>query len=141
MRQVMKLLFAPALVLSMGTAGCATSWYPRIDLKDLPHTHYDVTRYTSATKSSAIILDDPNDDVLLTVAKEKSRTKREGLSTPQEYVKDFLWSPNAYRLLDKETGNVLGYLLISPELKWRASYNKAKGKVSIWIDDPYDCDR
>jgi hypothetical protein len=82
-------------------------------------------------------LDDPNDDVLLTVSKDKFQTKREGSGTPQAYVKDFLWGPNAYAFQDKETGNVLGYLLISTELKWLANYNRAKGKVNIWIEDPF----
>ncbi len=138
MKHSMKLFFGSVLVFGIGTAGCSGLLSSRIGLKDLPQTHYEVTRYTSGTKGLAIIFDDPNDNVRLTVSQDKFRAKREGSGTPQTYLKDFIWTPKAYEVQDKETGAVLGYLLISPELEWLVHYNKAKGKVSIWINDPHD---
>jgi hypothetical protein len=132
----MKLVFVLVLVFVMGTVGCAGLMSSRVDPKDLPETEYEVTRYRSGTRSLAIILDDPSDDVVLTVGIDKVRTKKEGLSTPQRYMNKFLGTPEAYQLQDKETGNVLGYLLISPQLKWLVHYNRGKGRVTFSIEDP-----
>jgi hypothetical protein len=121
----------------MASAGCAGLLFARVDVKDLPQTDYEITRYTSGTRGVAIILDDPNDDVLLTFGTDKFRTKKEGLKPPQRYLKQFMGSPKAYQLQDKETEQVLGYLLISWELEWLVHYNRGGRKVSICIEDPY----
>ena len=135
MRQLLKSSCALVLVFGIGTSGCTRLLFPKVDLKDVPQTDYEVIRYTSGAKSPAIILDDPNDDVLLTF-KDKPRTKKEGLNAPQRYLKKFLGDPKAYRLQDKETGDILGYLLISPHLEWLVRYDKKGGTVGISIEDP-----
>jgi hypothetical protein len=53
-------------------------------------------------------------------------------------MKEFVWAPMVYRLQDKQDGTLLGYLLISPELKWVIQHEKNKGKVNLYITDPYD---
>jgi hypothetical protein len=136
MRCPVRLVFVLVLVFIMGTVGCAGLMSSRVDLTDLPETQYVATRYRSATRSLAIILDDPSDDVVLSVDIDKVRTKKEGLSTPQRYLNKFLGPPEAYQLQDKESGDVLGYLLISPHLKWLVHYNRGKGSVTFSIEDP-----
>jgi hypothetical protein len=106
---------------------------------DLPDTLFEASVYRSCSAAPAAILDDPNDDVLLSPSIDKYRFKKQGLRPPQKYLKEFSWSPpEIYRLQHRETGNVLGYLLISPELEWLVRYNKDKGEVRIWIEDPYE---
>jgi hypothetical protein len=136
MRYPVKFMFVLVLVLAMGTAGCAGLMSSEVDPTDLPESQYEVTRYRSATRSLAIILDDPSDDVVLTVDIDKVRTKKEGLSTPQRYLDKFLGEPEAYQIQDKETGKVLGYLLVSSDLQWLVHYNRAKRRVTFSIEDP-----
>jgi len=129
------------LVLSVGALGCAGLSFQRIDLKDLPETPHIATVYRSGTKGLAVILDEPNDNVVATVTYEKFRAKKDGLKVPQGYLKDFIWTPDAYVLQDKESEKVLGYLLISPELEWLVHYNRGDEVLGFWIDDPYDSRR
>lgn len=129
------------LLLSLGALACATLSqlsYQRISPVDLPDTLFEASVYRSSTAAPAAILDDPNDDVLLSPSIDKYRFKKQGLRPPQKYLKEFSCSPEVYRLQHRETGNVLGYLLISPELEWLVRYNKDKGEVRVWIADPYE---
>ena len=135
-RFVKSCIVLPSLFI-LAIAGCAGLLSPTVDLKDLPETDYLTTRYTSGTKSLAIILDDPNDDVLVTFGSEKFRTKEMGLSPPQKYLQKFMGEPKAHELQDREEKHVFGYLLISHELEWLTHYNKNKRQVSISILDPY----
>ncbi len=140
MKRFTALIYAAALALSLGVVACATSSFERIDLNDLPETPFEITVYRSATKGLAVILDEPRDRVLITVIREKHRAKKEGLKTFEGYLEEFIWTPKVYRLVDKQDALVLGYLLISPELKWLIRYDKDERKVNIWITDPYDVD-
>jgi hypothetical protein len=126
------------LVFSVGALGCAGLSFQRIDLKDLPETPFEATVYRSGTKGLAVILDEPNDGVVGTVTNEKFRAKKDGLKVPQGYLKDFIWTPDAYLLQDKEDEKVLGYLLISPELEWVVQYNRGHEVLDFWIEDRYD---
>ena len=80
MKRPVKPLFGLALVLVIGTVSCAGLLFPTVDLIDLPETRYEVTRYISSTKSLAIILDDPDDGVLLAFSTGEFQTKKEGLN-------------------------------------------------------------
>ncbi|NVM22969.1 MAG: hypothetical protein HWN68_14460 [Desulfobacterales bacterium] len=124
--------------VGVGASGCAALSFQRIDLKDLPETPFEATVYRSGTKGLAVILDDPNDDVVATVTNEKFLAEKDGLKAPQGYLKDFIWTPDAYLLQDRKGQKVLGYLLISPELEWLAHYNKGHKALDFWIEDPYD---
>lgn len=125
------------LVLGVGALGCAGLSFQRIDLKDLPETPFEATVYRSGTKGLAVILDEPNDGVVATVTNEKFRAKKDGLKVPQGYLRDFIWTPYAYLLQDKE-GEKLGYLLISRELEWVVQYNRGREVLDFWIEDRYD---
>jgi hypothetical protein len=129
-------MFVLALICSTA-AGCAGLMYPTVDLEDLPESQYEVTRYTSSTRSLSIILDDPNDDVLMCFGADGSRTKTMGLNPPQKYLKRFMGKPKAYEIQDKETEQVFGYLLISMDLEWLVHYNRGMKKVTISIKDPH----
>jgi hypothetical protein len=137
MKRPVKPLVGLALVLVMGTVSCVGLLFPTVDLNDLPETRYEVTRYISSTKSLAIILDDPDDGVLLTFSTGEFQTKKVGLNPPQKYLEQFMGSPKAYELQDKETGDVLGYLLISSHLEWLVNYDRDGGKVTVSIEDAH----
>ena len=72
----------------------------------------------SIDKGLAVILDEPNDGVEATVSNENFRAKKDGIKVPRVYLEDFIWTPYAYLLQDKQGENVLAYLLVSPELDW-----------------------
>ncbi len=128
------------LGLSVGASGCGALSFQKIGLKDLPETPFEATVYTSGTKGLAVILDEPNDSVVATVTIEEFRTKKEGLRVAQGYLKHFIWTPDAFKLQDKEDKKVLGYLLISPELEWLVHYDKGHAVLDFWIEDPYDAE-
>jgi len=99
---------------------------------------FEATVYRSGTKGLAVILDEPNDGVVATVTNEKFRAKKDGLKDPQGYLGDFIWTPDAYLLRDREGGKVLGYLLVSPEFEWVVKYNRGHEVLEFWIEDRYD---
>ena len=132
----MRVLFALTSVFIVGTACRAQLLFPRVDVNNLPQTHFEATVYRSGSRGFAILLDEPNDGILLTVSRDKFRTRNECSSTPQRYLKEFSWGLAVYRLQGRETGDVLGYLLITPELEWLVRYNKDRGEISVWIEDP-----
>ena len=127
------------LVLGVGALGCGGLSFQRIDLKDLPESRFEAIVYGSGTKGLAVILDEPNDGVVATVSNENFRAKKDGLKVPQGYLDNFIWTPHAYLLRDKEGENV-GYLLVSPELEWVVQYNRGHGVLDFWIEDRYDGD-
>jgi len=108
----------------------------RLDLKELPQTTYDVIRYERRAGDLIIILDNPNDGVLISVIEGESRTTREGLNTPQKSLKAFSHSPSVYQLEDRGNGAVLGYLFVHRRVKWFANYNKKKKVVTLNILEP-----
>lgn len=128
------------LVLGVGALGCVGLSFQRIDLKDLPESRFEATVYRSGTKGLAVILDEPNDGVVATVSNENFRAKKDGFKVPHGYLEDFIWTPDAYLLRDKEGEKVLGYLLVSPELEWVVQYNRGHGVLDFWIEDRYDGD-
>lgn len=128
------------LVLVVGVMGCAGLSLQRIDLKDLPESRFEATVYRSGTKDLSVILDEPNDGVEATVSNESFRAKKDGIKVPHVYLEDFIRTPDAYLLQDKQGENVLGYLLISPELDWVVQYNRGHGVLDFWIEDRYDGD-
>jgi hypothetical protein len=111
--------------------------HERINQGDLPRTVFDSTVYRSGTGAPAVILDDPNDQVLLNPGKDTFRFKKEGLQEPQRYLDQLSWKPDVYRLRHRKTEIIWGYLLLSPELHWRVTYNQEKGQVVVWIEDPH----
>ncbi|MGD9022190.1 MAG: hypothetical protein PVJ62_00275 [Deltaproteobacteria bacterium] len=137
MRRLIRLAVVFAVGSGLAIVGCAGLSSPRIQLEDLPQTPYEVTRYRSSTKSTAIILDNPDDDVLVTFSKDEFRTKKEGLNPPERYLKLFMGTPQVYRLEDKESKQVLGYLLISVDLDWLVHYDRGAGQVNIAVEDPH----
>ena len=136
MRQVMKVLYALTSVFIMGTACRPQLLFPRVDINKLPQTHFEATVYRSGSRGFAILLDEPNDGVLLSVSRDKFRARNKGSSTPQRYLKEFNWGLTGYRFQDKETGDILGYLLITAELEWIVRYNRNRGEISVWIEEP-----
>ena len=138
MKKFVAISSAAALVLSLGVIACVALSHQKISPEDLPETPFEVTLYRSGTGAPAVILDNPNDEVLLTVRKDEFRYKKQGLQTPQKYVKELGWRPEVYRLQQRQTGNVLGYLLLSPELEWLVSYTQGGQELSILIEDPHE---
>ena len=132
----MKVLFALTSVFIMGTACRPQLLFPRVDMNKLPQTQFEATVYRSGSRGFAILLDEPNDGVLLSVSRDKFRAQNKGSRTPQRYLKEFNWGLRGYRLQDQEAGDILGYLLITPELEWIVGYNKDMGEISVWIEDP-----
>lgn len=127
-----------ALLLSLGVMACVTLSHQKISPEDLPETPFEATLYRSGTGAPAVILDNPNDDVRLIVGIDKIGFKKQGLHTPQKYLKELGWRPEVHRLQHRETGNVWGYLLMSPELEWLVSYHKGGEEVSVLIEDPHE---
>jgi hypothetical protein len=132
-------LFPTRLVLSLGALACLASCqicHQKMSPTDLPSTLFGATVYRGGTGAPAVILDDPNDDVLLSPGRDAFQFKKQGLQMPEKYLKELAWRPQVYRLQYIESAKVLGYLLLSPELEWLVSYDKDKKGVNVWIEDP-----
>ncbi|MDY6951613.1 MAG: hypothetical protein SWE60_08880 [Thermodesulfobacteriota bacterium] len=125
-----------ALVALACLASCQIA-YQKIHERDLPKTLFETTVYRSGTGAPAVILDDPNDQVLLSPRKDVSQFKKKGLNKPEEFLDYRGWRPEIYRLQHRETKNVWGYLLLSPELNWLVQYNEKRSAVRVWIEDPH----
>jgi len=125
-----------ALVALACLASCQIS-YQKINQRDLPNTLFETTAYRSGTGAPAVILDDLNDQVLLSPRKDVSQFKKEGLKKPEEFLDYRGWRPEIYRLQHRETKHVWGYLLLSPELNWLVQYDKNRSEVRVWIEDPH----
>jgi hypothetical protein len=127
------------LLLGLGALACVASCqitHQKMSPADLPSTLFEATVYRGGTGAPAVILDDPNDDVLLSPGRDAFQFKKQGLQMPEKYLKELAWRPPVYRLQHIESGEVLGYLLLSPELEWLVSYDKDKKGVNVWIEDP-----
>ena len=111
MRQLVRVLFVLTSVFIMGTASRGQLLFPQIDMNDLPQTHFEATVSRSGSRGFAILLDEPNDGVFLTVSPDKFRTRKESSSTLERYLKEFSWGLTGYWLQDRESEDVLGYLL------------------------------
>lgn len=107
-----------------------------VQLTDIPQSSYEIIRYTSPTKAMAITLDVPDDGIAVAVSKGYSEKQSLGVSTPQQYFDDFRDTPHVYRFEDKDTGELLGFLLISPRLRFLSHYYKKRQRVSIQLEDP-----
>jgi hypothetical protein len=102
---------------------------------------FEATLYRSSSGAPVVILDNPNDDILVKPAKDWFRFKKQGMQTAEHYLKEFEWRPEVFELRHKESGEVACYLLLSPELRWLYSYNKDRGEISITIEDPHELPR
>ena len=105
----------------------------RINLIDLPQKRFDIIRYETGTgELVAIALDDPDNDVSLSFERQ-SRMKRGGRNTPESLSKEFFYTPLAFKFLDKENGNNLGFLLVPEYYRWLTHYNSKENVITVKI--------
>ena len=113
-----------------------------VQLSDIPRSAFEIIRYTSPTKSMAITLDVPDDGIAVIVYTGYRDKETLGTTTPQQYFDDFkdtpyvYRTPHVYRFEDRDTGELLGFLLISPQLRFSSRYNKRQKIVKIQLEDP-----
>lgn len=107
-----------------------------VQLTDIPQSSFEIIRYTSPTKAIAMTLDVPDDGIAVVVSKGYSTKQNLGATTSQQYSDDFRDTPHVYRFEDKDTGELLGFLLISPRLRFLSHYYKKRQRVSIQLEDP-----
>jgi hypothetical protein len=133
-------IFISLLVLvGLAIPGCAASIsHQRISAIDLPGGTYLVTVYRSSSSATAVILDNPKDDIFIKPGNDRFRFKKRGMQTSTHYLADPVWKPEVFGLKPTETGEMACYLLVSPELRWLFSYNKSRQEISITIEDPND---
>jgi len=107
-----------------------------VELTDIPESSFEIIRYESPTKAMAMSLDVPDDGIPVIVFKGYVGKEALGTTTPQQYFGDFkeYSKPHVYRFEDKETGKLLGFLVISPQLRFLSRYKK--NTVSIQLEDP-----
>ena len=133
MKKWIILLCAFLLVFSMGANVFAQKLKlraKRIDLKDLPQKTFEITRYVTTRELLAIVLDRPDDDVLITASK-RTATQRERVKTPQGLEKEFFYHPVVYRFQSKGGERVFGYLLIARNYNWLANFNKSRDRIIV----------
>jgi hypothetical protein len=106
-----------------------------VELTDIPESSFEIIRYESPTKAMAMSLDVPDDGIPVTVFKGYVDKETLGTTTPQQYFDDFKGTPHVYRFEDKETGKLLGFLVISPRLRFLSRYKR--NIVSIQLEDPH----
>jgi hypothetical protein len=106
-----------------------------VELTDIPESSFETIRYESPTRAVAISLDVPDDGIAVIVYRGYQNKETLGTTTPQQYFNDFRGTPHVYRFEDKETGKLLGFLLISPRLRFLSRYKK--NTVSIHLEDPW----
>ncbi|MDY6955139.1 MAG: hypothetical protein SWE60_26855, partial [Thermodesulfobacteriota bacterium] len=85
MKIVSIIRLAVVLVALASLASCQIA-YQKIHQRDLPKTPYETTVYRSGTGAPAVILDDPNDQVLLSPRKDVSQFKKKGLNKPDAFL-------------------------------------------------------
>ena len=109
-----------------------------VHLTDIPRSVFEISRYTSPTKAMAITLDVPDDGIAVIVYKGYQDKETLGTTTPQQYFDDFreYRKPHVYRFEDRDTGELLGFLLISARLRFLSRYNKRQNTVKIQLEDP-----
>ena len=107
-----------------------------VQLTDIPRSEFEIIRYTSPTKAIAMSLDVPDDGIAVIVYKGYQDKETLGTTTPQQYFDGFRDTPHVYRLEDRDTGELLGFLLISPRLRFLSRYNKRQNTVKIQLEDP-----
>ena len=113
-----------------------------VQLTDIPRSAFEIIRYTSPTKSIAITLDVPDDGIAVIVYTGYQNKEILGTTTPQRYFDDFrdtpyvYRTPHVYRFEDKDTGELLGFILISARLRFLSRYNKRQNTVKIQLEDP-----
>ena len=139
MKRPVEILSLLLLLLALGVLGCAASIsYQRMSAVDLPEGVFKVTVYRSSSGAPAVILDNPNDDILVKPGKDWFRFKEQGMQSTEKYLTDPGWMPDVFGLKHIESGKVACYLLLSPELRWLFSYNKRTSEITITIEDPHE---
>ena len=126
------------LVLAdLALLGCAASIsHQRMNAADLPRGMFLATVYRSSSAAKAVILDNPNDDILVKPGNDRFRFKDRGMQTAEHYLADPSWRPDIFGLKPKESGEMACYLLVLPELRWLFSYNNSRREITITIEDP-----
>ena len=142
MKRPVQILSSLLLLLGLGVLGCAASIsYQRMSAGDVPEGVFMATVYRSSSGAAAVILDNPDDDILVKPAKDWFRFKEQGMQATEKYLRDPGRRPDVFGLKHRERGEVACYLLVSPELRWMFSYNKGRREISITIEDPHELAR
>ena len=139
MKRPVQILSSLLLLLGVGVLGCAASIsYQRMSAGNLPEGEFEATVYRSSSGAPAVILDNPDDDIIVKPGKDWFRFKEQGMQTAEKYLTDPGWRPDVFGLKHRESGKVVCYLLLSPELRWLFGYNKGRSEISITIEDPHE---
>ena len=109
-----------------------------IEPDQLLESNFEVTRWTSDARGLAYVLDNPDDEIPITVSTGYGKKHSEGLGKPRDYLNKFSEKPNIQELRDKETGNVFGYVLLTPRLIIESRYQKARKRILVRLRDPKD---
>jgi hypothetical protein len=105
---------------------------------DLPKGVFKDVDYRSSSGAPAVILDNPNDDIHVRPGREWFRFNERGMQTAESYLTDPGWRPDVFGLKLIESGEIVCYSLVSPELRWLFSHNKGRGEISVTIEDPHE---
>ena len=103
----------------------------RIKFKDLPQTQFEATRYKHVSGQFAIVLDDPNDKVQISIDDQKLLKVEEGLKTPEVYLDQFKQTPQVHKFYNKKDGTVYGYLIYAGRIDWLARIDKSGEDIEI----------
>ena len=134
MKRLITVVCALMVAISLAVPASANMKRINVEVTDVPESSFETIRYESPTKAMAISLDVPDDGIAVIVHKGYQDKETLGTTTPQQYLDDFKDTPHVYRFEDKETGKLLGFLVISPRLRFLSRYKK--NTVSIQLEDP-----
>lgn len=137
MKRPLYITISLLLLVQLAILGCAASIsHQRISPADLPGGVFMATVYRSSSGATAVILDNPNDDIVVKPGMDRFRFKEQGMQTAAHYLAHPGWRPDVFGLKPREGGEMACYLLLSSELRWLFSYNNSRREITITIEDP-----
>ena len=110
----------------------------RVQREDLPQGTFEITKWVSDADGVAYIMNDPAEQMPVTVSEGLGRTASEGFRLSHEYINVMPGKTNVYRVLNRKSGRAFAYILASERLEIETGFNILKRSVVISIRDPED---
>ena len=136
-------LIAAFLVLAAGivvylVSSLRTVARERMEKEDLPQGTFEITKWVSDSDGVAYIMNDPAEQMPVTVSKGLGRIGSEGFRPSQEYINVMPGEIQVQRLINRKSGRAFAYILASERLEIETGFNILKRSVVISIRDPED---
>lgn len=110
----------------------------RVQREDLPQGTFEITKWVSDADGVAYIMNDPAEQMPVTVSEGLGRTASEGFRLSHEYINVMPGKTNVYRVLNRKSGRAFAYILASERLEIETGFNILKRSAVVSIRDPED---